>query len=55
MFVFDRDSEASLFYPVNQYFDILWEKSGESLRQNDKRLELLPLSELTAGNEPLQI
>ncbi|UCE07863.1 MAG: hypothetical protein JSW07_07475, partial [bacterium] len=38
MFIFKRDEQGSLFYPMNQYFDKVWEKSGASLADDDPRL-----------------
>lgn len=46
MFIFKKDHELGLFNPVNQYFDMLWQRCGDNLRRDDPRLELLPLSEL---------
>lgn len=46
MFVFEKGVEGSLFYPINQYFDRLWQSSGESLQRDDPRFELRPLREI---------
>ncbi len=37
MHVYKKDEEGSLFYPVNQYFEKLWEVSGPSLVPGDSR------------------
>jgi hypothetical protein len=39
MFVFRKDDKESLFYPMNQYFDWVWNKSDESLTVDDPRLK----------------
>jgi uncharacterized protein DUF4062 len=49
MFSFEKDGEASLFYPVNQYFDFLWRSSGEALQRDDPRFSLIPLERLELG------
>jgi hypothetical protein len=44
MFLFESSDETGLFYPMNQYFDVLWETAGEPLRSDDHRFELLDFS-----------
>lgn len=39
MFVFKRDEPGSLFYPMNQYFDKLWDRSGSTLTLDDPRFK----------------
>ena len=39
MYIFRRDQQRSLFYPMNQYFDKLWDSAGPSLNKDDPRLK----------------
>jgi hypothetical protein len=48
MFVFSAADKSSLFTPVSHYFDVLWKKSGKPLTVDDKRFEMLPLTDLEA-------
>lgn len=43
MVLFESSDETGLFYPVNRYFDFLWEESGCPLQLGDSRFELRPM------------
>ncbi|HEY3416466.1 MAG TPA: hypothetical protein VGM23_06255, partial [Armatimonadota bacterium] len=40
MLRFDSSDEAGLFYPMNQYFEKLWDSSKGPLREDDPLFEL---------------
>ncbi len=39
MFIHNSEESGSLFYPMNQYFDMLWEESLPALTLDDNRLK----------------